>query len=657
MTTSSASAPQKRCGPELGEEQRHAPSSGLATSAGDWPRPLLLAPGSGGGPPGRGAEEEHPGLGKSPATEACAREGGDEDGARPPSDSCGFNPLRTGGADADLGTRADADLDRRHPPAMAATPRGTDVVGNNRKCWERTYTQTAQQHSQGGPPSDSCGCDLPMRTGGDDADLGTRADADLGTGRNDQKENVTGLASTPAEALRVLLAFGDGTEGPHSATPELRRAVWGWVTVRGPAGTCPDPRDEAHELPHWEVARRQSGNVAGPRQRVNRAELQALVECVEEAVASGLYDLVRFIADSAFVERNWRRLARRWSQTPRGQRRAPSVPHADLWERLGLALPTPDRLEVLKVSSHLTLEETLAEGTPILYWYGNMMADALVEGAAQEFTLDPTTVATYEWMQEEARLILVMGVKTLLAAMDAEPKGTKEPRPPTLKATRGWREALAGTEHVIADVEASTMLCTACKTTCAVRTKSKLTSWLKSQCTPASRCCAVRSVTMKRQTAHESHELQYYNSTGVWICVGCGNTASRYFRRLVTPCSRVRRRAGQCNWRRIERGLAPGYSKAAKVFTQKMRASRDRRFLLCEENPWQYLIRGESLVGCANDCTDPPSVFQAQLKELLEAARSSGGFPGTDHPCVEQGPPKGSGLSFSWAAEDWTGHR
>ena len=213
---------------------------------------------------------------------------------------------------------------------------------------------------RGVPPADVVS-DLPVPEGW------ARSWGHLGAGP------LRGVPSAP------LLAFGDASGGEHTSDPRLRRVGWCWVTVSwdttgmedawhaGLAGTSLStaPGDA------WECVAGCSGALGGPHQSVNRGELMAFLSCVKATRG----DLV-FVIDSKYVSSGWRkRVLGRLVST-----------HCDLWSEL--AAGTADRnVQVVRIPSHLGVEEFLTTGWDPRLWVGNELADQGAESAAAESQL------------------------------------------------------------------------------------------------------------------------------------------------------------------------------------------------------------------------------------------------------------------------------
>ena len=94
-----------------------------------------------------------------------------------------------------------------------------------------------------------------------------------------------------------LFCCGDGSGGEHSRDPRLRRAAWAWVQLVLPREGAAF-RDDAPAV----LRRHRRGAVAGSRQTVNRAELTAFADCLEETLGD-----LTFVSDSSYVVRQFQK--------------------------------------------------------------------------------------------------------------------------------------------------------------------------------------------------------------------------------------------------------------------------------------------------------------------------------------------------------------
>ena len=96
-------------------------------------------------------------------------------------------------------------------------------------------------------------------------------------------------------ANHPIYCAGDGSGGEHSRDPRIRRAAWAWVQLALPASASAFA-DGALAIPR----RYRRAAVAGPRQTVNRAELTAFADCLEQTEGDVVY-----ITDSSYVQLNF----------------------------------------------------------------------------------------------------------------------------------------------------------------------------------------------------------------------------------------------------------------------------------------------------------------------------------------------------------------
>ena len=74
---------------------------------------------------------------------------------------------------------------------------------------------------------------------------------------------------------------------------------------------------------------------------------------------------------------------------------------------------------------------------------------------------------------------------------------------------------------------------------------------------------------LRHQTTHPSHNFTFYPGLDTWICLTCGFYGSDVFKQLAQPCTGAANQAGRDNPSRVDRGLMPGSSKAAREFNAR----------------------------------------------------------------------------------------
>jgi len=136
-----------------------------------------------------------------------------------------------------------------------------------------------------------------------------------------------------------------------------------------------------------------AGQVPGA-QTVNRGELFSSVLALE--ITSGP---VTIITDSAFVMNNFA------VDDDVGTAKF----HLDLWGRLAAAKAARSaqgcQCQMLKVKSHRSAEEVLAQGGCVLHWLANELADGLASWAAGVWCLPPAVVLEVEEIDLKAKLV------------------------------------------------------------------------------------------------------------------------------------------------------------------------------------------------------------------------------------------------------------
>ena len=75
-------------------------------------------------------------------------------------------------------------------------------------------------------------------------------------------------------------------------------------------------------------------------------------------------------------------------------------------------------------------------------------------------------------------------------------------------------------------------------------------------------------VVMKNRVAHDTHCCVWFHFASTWVCTTCGCYSAAKVRGLTNPCTRTLSKTGRENLARLEKGLLPGFSKAAREFNQ-----------------------------------------------------------------------------------------
>ena len=141
-----------------------------------------------------------------------------------------------------------------------------------------------------------------------------------------------------------------------------------------------------------------------------------------------------------------------------------------------------------------------------------------------------------------------------------------------------WKAAAEVTKHTInTDYEHSpTITCAVCKAYCDKGNNSTLIAWLKSNCDAPVLEEPGAPVSVANSFAHHSHHLQRFEAEtwGVWWCVNCGKYAQHVMKALSKECSGKKGQAGKQNIARLEIGLMPGSSAAAKAYNKTCQSYR-----------------------------------------------------------------------------------
>ena len=126
---------------------------------------------------------------------------------------------------------------------------------------------------------------------------------------------------------------------------------------------------------------------------------------------------------------------------------------------------------------------------------------------------------------------------------------------------------------MISTLENGVLHCNSCKQTVAGRESEKKQKWLNSKCTAVLDSISKQeSIQLRRKESHSSHSLARSAAPPVWFCQKCGAVAvQRISHALGLRCPGVRSKMGRNNIQRIERGLFPGTSEAAKRWNKGRR--------------------------------------------------------------------------------------
>jgi len=281
----------------------------------------------------------------------------------------------------------------------------------------------------------------------------------------------------------------DGSGGPFSADPRLRRASFAVVVLSG------DLR----------LLGFVGGTVTG-KQTTNRAELVAVL--VAHLRTSGSATVV---VDSSYVQQPFAK------DTDGGLCQAT---HLDLWAEVRQRRQQRQgELTLFKIRSHLGLAQALAEGFSPRAWLANHLADAVAGYVAEEAQPQPAACSEVAAIDGKARAIL----RRLVAVI------RQLPEKPRLRASRrkapevelGPEDARGQEDpeiHRGAFKIGSWRGCTCC------RSSSLHGQPLPSACTEAS----------QPARAHPSHTMVLVGA--IWVCTRCGGWAKSVFKKLESRC-------------------------------------------------------------------------------------------------------------------------
>ncbi len=293
-----------------------------------------------------------------------------------------------------------------------------------------------------------------------------------------------------------MVAASDGSGGPHSVDPRVRRCGWGFVVV-GPDGaevaSAPGPLD------YW-------------KQTVPLAELAAVTALLLCTVGN-----VTVIIDNATVVE--------------GIQKGPDHKHSTnkhawklLWATVG-----DRRLEAIKVKSHLDEAAAAATGVPWLHWRANALADGLAERAAMAAQLPAEDLEAVRWVDTRARAVQ----EHLLAVSMAVAKEAGRLYGPSARLERA-REARQRAEARRARLEAT--LATTAHRWCPSSGRCLACLKTPSREVPKAAFLATACAGVPHQI-HSSHALEKHR--GLWFCGHCGATGVSRFsahRGLGAPC-------------------------------------------------------------------------------------------------------------------------
>ncbi len=298
---------------------------------------------------------------------------------------------------------------------------------------------------------------------------------------------------SPVEVPPSGVIATDGSGGPHSADPRLRRCDWGFVVRREDGTTIGEGRGP---LRWW-------------KQTVPLAELSAAIEAVRCTTGD-----IELLVDNASVVK--------------GINRGP-VPkpgsNAFLWRAFWTAAGER-QIRARKIKAHLDKAAARAGGLAPLHWAANRRADELAEEAAADAQLPAEAVEAVQEVDREAAAVHehptavarhVAANAPLLYGANTKPQRAAEGR----ERVRQRREAEAEAERLIEHLlDLHTGRCKSC---------------FKGPSRELPRLAFLRSPCARAPAQlHPSHRLRC--TRGLWWCEACGGTGSRHFRKLARLC-------------------------------------------------------------------------------------------------------------------------
>ena len=271
---------------------------------------------------------------------------------------------------------------------------------------------------------------------------------------------------------------------------------------------------------------------------MNRAELYAFHRFLAETK-----DFARllYIVDSSYVVKG---LARCVAGLPHSS-------HSDLWKAVAAQVKGRD-VVCLKVESHLTVGEVIAQRVLPGAYLANRVADVAAGKAAEQCQLPYGEVEGLHWAEALASSVRSRCAATFLSAVEVDdraPPPALEGAPDSSSSSLGRRALvgrIAASQHEVSQ-QGAKLFCSRCHSTTSA---SGSRSWLASPCQVGARVpdgvCG-ESVRIGNQPIHASHEHRYQENLGLHFCTTCGAfTRSQQLRGLARPCKGRAERAGRC---------------------------------------------------------------------------------------------------------------
>ena len=164
-----------------------------------------------------------------------------------------------------------------------------------------------------------------------------------------------------------------------------------------------------------------------------------------------------------------------------------------------------------------------------------------------------------------------------LTTLDAIEKDPVASLPPPKRVKPTMADLKHASEHDVVE-HLNSVTCNRCGQR-APRRAALLKRWLKTQCHVGQRVTLPDGTQriapvpgqgrLRHQTTHPSHNCTFYPGLDTWICFTCGFYGSDVFKQLAQPCTGAANQAGRDNLSRVNRGLMPGSSKAAREFNAR----------------------------------------------------------------------------------------
>ena len=272
-----------------------------------------------------------------------------------------------------------------------------------------------------------------------------------------------------------------------------------------------------------------------------------------------------YICDAMAVAKGFQRLRQ-------GQRWTPSS-NQDLWSHVRNAAKQRD-IEVHWVASHEESKIDQADASKAWFIGLNTLADGVAEAAAEFCEFPDTVPALTSWVEGKSWALRHRAALTTLDAIEKDPVATLPP-PKRVKPTMA--DLKHASEHDVVE-HLNSVTCNRCGQR-APRRAALLKRWLKSQCLVGQHVTLPDGTQriapvpgqgrLRHQTTHPSHNCTFYPGLDTWICLTCGFYGSDVFKQLAQPCTGAANQAGRDNLSRVNRGLMPGSSKAAREFNAR----------------------------------------------------------------------------------------